>query len=631
MPKRRSYTSLIQKQTAWKSFFTLSAIEGLFALLFIFYHPSESKKALLWGYSAERLGLGAVTFILIAIFAFFALNAHKRTKLYIRIIAWVNEYLSAYENICAVVAWGFSAFTMFLTLEFLLISPLAVHLNNLRGYLTRVSPILLWGIAVLSQAGILLWGQYISQKPVRLQDVFKALIPSSLVFLGLAHWIILAFRIQIFTIIDGWFWGFHLKETPNLWLFFPILVFSLVVILAVVKSPERTKRNILLIMVLGYFLQLSFGFIEAGGLRAVQEKYTLSGHKSYALYAADRPSLEVILSHYEENYGTDMFAGTKPPGVILFYVLVQRASAIIFPQDNYDLRLKGLITFITCFYPLLASLAVPALYRFSRLFLNSREAIVPPLLYIFFPNFLLMPLFLDQALYPLLLIISLDLVFRFLIQRSYALALLAGAFIYIAVYFTFSLLPLALLIGSVIGIYYLRQKDKRNYIGLILSFLVGIFLTFQIFHIAFNYDPFLRYSHAIARHREIKSYEGGVTQILDSVLVNNVDYASSIGFPLVILAIAHSVRTLLAFWKKKLSFLDILTLAFIITYLSLLIAGQTRGEVGRLWIFFNPLIALFATIEVLKFSKQSIYNIPVVATLELVTTIFIFKFQNFLV
>ncbi len=155
-------------------------------------------------------------------------------------------------------------------------------------------------------------------------------------------------------------------------------------------------------------------------------------------------------------------------------------------------------------------------------------------------------------------------------------------------------------------------------------------MAFILFHFALNYEVFLRYTNAIARHKDIKSYQSGIEQILQSVLLNNADYASSVGFPIIILAIVHSIRTLIAFPTKCTNALDILTLAFVVTYTALLVAGQTRGEVGRLWIFMNPLIALFATKVILKFFKKPVYNIPFVVTLELITAFFIYKFQNFL-
>ena len=389
MSKSSPHPLLTKKDLAWKIFFSLSTFEGLFAFFFIFSAPSEGKSALLWEYSTERLALGIFAFILLISFVFLTIGAWKKTSAYTRVINWAEAYLGIYENICTVLAWLFWGFTTILVMMLLLISPLAIHLNDLRSYLLRSLPLLLWGFAIFAQASILLWDQYARQMQVRIRDIFRASLLPSLLFFGISHWLILAFRIQLFTIIDGWYWRFRIRETPNLWIFLPIFLLSLSVVFIVIKSSEHTKRNILMLMVSGYFLQLSFGFIEASGLEAVQRKYTGSGHNSYALYAADRPPLDYIFDRYEEVYGVDQFIGTKPPGLMLFYVFTQRASALFFPQDNYALRFNGLINFATYLYPFLAVLAVPALYRFSRLFLNTKQAILPPLLYIFFPNFLL--------------------------------------------------------------------------------------------------------------------------------------------------------------------------------------------------------------------------------------------------
>jgi hypothetical protein len=220
---------------------------------------------------------------------------------------------------------------------------------------------------------------------------------------------------------------------------------------------------------------------------------------------------------------------------------------------------------------------------------------------------------------------------RSLIQPSYLLSFLAGVSIYIATYFTFSLLPLYLLAFALIGIYYLGQKDKKikKYVALGASLVVGILLAFVLFRVFLNYDPALRYSQALAQHRNLKSFESSIKQVLDSMLLNNVDYMSSIGFPISLLAIVYSIRAIFLFIKKRFSLLNTLTLAFVATYFALLIAGQTRGEVGRLWIFFNPIITVLAVAETFKFFRQSIYNIPFIISLELITTILIFKYQNF--
>ena len=633
MQKRVQYIDIAKRQFTWKIFLSLTSAEGILAFFFILYAPSEGKNALLWGYSAERLVLGAAILAILIVFIILTVNAWCNTRIHFQIIAWLDKSFSISENLRTAIVWTLFGCALTLGVGFLVISPLAIHLNDLRFYLIRGMPIILWSAAALAQAAIVLRISYaeLLEDRMQMKDIFKLLLLPLMLALTFAHWAILSFRIQLFTIIDGWYWQFRFKETPNLWMFFLIAVLSIIVVIVVLKHPRHTKRNIILLIVLGYFLQLSFGFTEADRLDAISTKYSLSGHKSYALYAADRPPLENIFLHYEEIYGVDQYAGTKPPGVILFYVLTQRASALFFPQDSYDLRLSGLMTFITYLYPLIACLTLPILYRFSRLFLDAEKAIFPPLLYIFFPNFLLMPLFLDQVLYPLLFILTLDLVLRALIQRSPVLAFCAGVAIYVTVYFTFSLLPLLFLALVLIGVFYLSQQNKKikDYLALIIGLFAGLLIAFAFFRLFLHYTPLLRYTNAITYHRDAKSFQSGMKQILSASLLNNIDFAVSIGFPIAILSLIRGGRAIGAFLKRHVTYLDVVTLAFGITYLALLIVGQTRGEVGRLWLYLAPLLAIFSSIEAHKLFHRPKQGIYLVIALQLSTTMFIFKFQDF--
>lgn len=273
MQNKTSYTSPPKKRLAWKIFFSLSSLEGFFALFFIFAAPSEGKNALLWGYSAERLALGILVLFFLIFFVFLTIGAWKKTNAYIRVISWTDAYLDNYQNACVVFAWVFLGFITNLALMLLLISPLAVHLNNLRGYLLRSLPILLWSFAIFAQASILLWGQYTTPMQIRIRDIFRASLLPILFYFSFSHWLILSFQIFLFAMIDGWFWRFRIKETPNFWLFIPIAVLSLAVVLIILKSPERTKRNILILMILGYFLQFSFGFFTTGGIKTIRDQF----------------------------------------------------------------------------------------------------------------------------------------------------------------------------------------------------------------------------------------------------------------------------------------------------------------------------------------------------------------------
>ena len=621
------------KKYIYKLFFFLSIIEGAFTLFFIFYSPSEKERAFLWGYSLERLALGGIIllvlilFIILFIWSWIAPQKHKK------ILTSLNEKFDFINRLPEFIIWmAYLAITE-LSLVFLLFSPLAPHLNALRFYLIRILPLLLWSIAILLQVIVVLSIKNASalKGSFHIQTILKALIVPSILTLALVHWAVLYFQIHLFLIIDGWFWLFRFKEAPNLWLSLPIFIISLGVVFIIIKSPQRTKRNLVLLIILGYFLQMSFCFIEADGIDTIRLRYMRTGHKSYALYASDHPKISDVFSKYEEIYSSDFYAGTKPPGVILFYIFMQRTSALFFPQNTFDMRVEGTVTFISYFYPFLACLTIPVLYRFSRLFLDVEKAIIPSVLYIFFPNFLLMAPYIDHALYPLLFILTLDLIARALLKNSLLLAFLSGVAIYIAIYFTFSLLPLIFLAIALFGISYISQEGKniKKYLFLGLSLSAGLLIAILFFYFILDYKFLTRYEFALSRHREVKFFQSGILQILNASLLNNVEFAISIGFPIAVLALLRVARSIKAFLKKTMINIDILTLAFASTYLALLLVGQTRGEVGRLWLYFNPLIAIFAGIEAYKLFKNPKRGIFFIITLESITTMFIFKFQDF--
>jgi hypothetical protein len=75
--------------------------------------------------------------------------------------------------------------------------------------------------------------------------------------------------------------------------------------------------------------------------------------------------------------------------------------------------------------------------------------------------------------------------------------------------------------------------------------------------------------------------------------------------------------------------LDVLALGFIATYVGLNVFGQTRGEVGRLWLFMVPVLVLLACDEVKNLFGRRPMTTYLLLGAELITTFLIFKFSDF--
>ncbi len=182
------------------------------------------------------------------------------------------------------------------------------------------------------------------------------------------------------------------------------------------------------------------------------------------------------------NYGDDWYLGTKPPGVLAVYILTEKAASIFLPAADSAGRFLSLTTFAAYVFPFLAFLLLLPLYRLARgLSLTEQEGLLAAALYVAVPSVLLIPLFLDQVLYPLIFISVLLLAWYAWEKKSWPLALLTGAAVYLALYLGFSLLALVPLIPLWFGLQTLLHRDEhpiKESIKLGLAFAAGLLAAF---------------------------------------------------------------------------------------------------------------------------------------------------------
>jgi hypothetical protein len=69
--------------------------------------------------------------------------------------------------------------------------------------------------------------------------------------------------------------------------------------------------------------------------------------------------------------------------------------------------------------------------------------------------------------------------------------------------------------------------------------------------------------------------------------------------------------------------------AFLASFLALNLLGQTHGEVGRLWLFLLPLVAIAAVIPLQRWYGKHSAIPALVLTLQLITALLTFLYQDF--
>ncbi len=632
-------------------FFGALLIEGGLALGIFLSLQSMQKNAILFGYSLSRLLLAGLFVCLLILISWLLIKSLQNRDFLTRFLEWIDRQLITRDHLILV---SFGLFFVSLLgvaailsartpLDFSGVQHLEkISTNAPAGYqlaqsvIKQVEPLAVWFLLACLQTLALLFWVYPGNYKEKLMD--GSLTRLVLVLIILAgtfwHWIILFFQLEVMLKIPGWKWYFLVKDYhPGHWLFFALFILALAGIQLAWKVRRLVWLSIGILILLGYLMQVGFGFIEGEGYESLRVIYSNSVFNNYAEAASRRPDLLGSLLHYENEYAEDWYLGTKPPGVLLIYNTVQRASEFINPPGGYAGRFFQLTSVIAYTFPLLSMMVLIPLYFLTRQLIQPEEdAILPGILLIFCPTMILIPLFLDQALYPLIFTMVLLLLVKGILSQSYKTTMLAGLASYLALYFGFSmivLLPLSVLWIICNHIFLQKGEKWDKTLSMLVGWGVGLLAGYIILRIFLNYDIFIRFMNAMQQHRLAKSYDPGIAQILNSLVLNNVEVLTWNGIPLILLAVYSLFRSARRLTNNQSLPLDGLTVPLVVTYIFLNFTGQTDGEVQRLWLFMLPLWSIYSAEFARTLTSRKINGISLIVTLELITTFLLFKFQNF--
>lgn len=634
-----------------KLWLALALVEGAAAFIFLFARPSEAGQSLLLGYSLPRLALGLAALLVVATLGWLTWRAW-RDEGWLRGFCLRLDALLKAQGVLIPVATASGLLFLFLAAFTLVFSTrLSYRLQDwlftypawtlpatdlMRAVFQRAGAVIVWAAAASLQTLVLILRSYAADFKDKWRDgsIFKALLILLMAGLSLFHWAVLVFERKTFMLIPGWKWYITPKDLqPNQYGIFAALFFLALILIHFVLSRPPSRRSILILIALGYGLQVGFGFIAGGGFESIRLKYAGSVFSGYAWAAAEQPPLYDALTHYESRYGADRYLGTKPPGILIPYVATEKAASLLSPSASVEERFYKLTKLAAYVYPLMAFLLLPLLARFSRRLTGEPEdALLPAIVYILCPNVILIPMFLDQALYPLLFLLVLAAALRALERPAFWGGFLVGVAGYIIIYFSFSLLALLPFVILWAGLERLRERRSRRLRQtalFILGILAGTAALLVVFRLFLNYDIVARYASAFANHRTTWQFATWQERVKHGFVLNNAEFATWSGFPIILLLLIRFAKALSAFIRRQASRLDSLSLTFLIIYILLVACGQTNGEVQRLYLFLTPLVALFSAEELKLLFKNRRSGFLFAAVLQLITTALIFHFQDF--
>ena len=233
-----------------------------------------------------------------------------------------------------------------------------------------------------------------------------------------------------------WFW--HLHPTPLTWgwLVVPLVAAALWIVYATSSQPERTARNLVLLMALTAGLQFGFALLEGRGLDALGDRLQgTSGHARLLTDATDLRQQGVglfeLLGTYAERLDNGTLSrfphATRPPGPLLLFWLL---------GDGGAARAAWLM-------PLLTALTVVPVWLLARRLLGREHAAPTVVLWATSPGVLLITLHLDGVAFPLVGVLAVFLWVWACQRTSWLLAALSGVALCGGALLSYGLLALA--------------------------------------------------------------------------------------------------------------------------------------------------------------------------------------------
>jgi hypothetical protein len=648
-----------------RGFFKTQGLLVMVALLWVILFPPKNQAAFILGFPKSTVVILSLLTVLLLLLILALLAFFKFPD---RVSFWLNHIdhglIEKHLLIPLLLVFAAGAALLILAVTLILTTPLSAPVLGdgtvfriLHTLTQRYLPLVI--LLILLVIGsffflIYLYRQVLVQRTYWSRSaVLPTLLGVLLVLATIAHWSILFLQLRVFVTNPVWYWALTNKPFTIRDIIYMLITF---VLLASIVWLIFTRKNavIPLSMVFITFLWLQFGtgFLEGDGIQDFQDRYFSTYHRAYPVKASENSfSMVENITQYETIFARSMFTSTKPPGLMAFYLSLERLVNGS-PDDgtnSAETRLQRFRQFITIVFPILAALPVFLLYAFSRrfsLFETEPFAALPTLLFVMSPNIVLFSLFIDQAIYPALFLAGSWLIFRIFSHRALTLAFSLGIILYIFAFFAFTMLPLFPLAGIFLLFTWWQNPSRSALLHQVksgLMFLLGVFSAYWLFRWILNYDFFVRFYKTVEVNNRFDFYERvglqpvltaepltvRIQQILHAALWNNLDIAAGVGIAVYLLFIIHGIRLIGRIAHRKANTADLVLGSLFGAFLTLNAAGTAQGEVARLWMFWVPMIVLLASRELVRWMKDKPYLLVSLLLAQFITLMLTYHFQDF--
>jgi len=273
---------------------------------------------------------------------------------------------------------------------------------------------------------------------------------------------------------------------------------------------------------------------------------------------------------------------------------------------------------------------------------KNEAYIIASLLYIFTPSVALIPLHLDQCLYPLLFIFILVIFVFGIKNNSLPLLFISGFLTGLAMYISFSLIAIPFYILLILTIktgtaLLSKECPLRNPIQIIrenfeIGFIYALGLVFleACLFLNLSYNVIENYQFIMSNHFISKMQVWSLQTTLAMGALSILEYSLWTGVPLFGLMIIFGIRSLKKLMAGNSDISLIMGAALPILFFALAFFGRTAGETARLWIFLTPLTVIFSAKEILNTFREHTWNtVTFLILMQMITAFSIKMWQDF--
>ncbi len=420
-----------------------------------------------------------------------------------------------------------------------------------------------------------------------------------------------------------WYWPYQIRPYAHFLL--PILTTLIMFIIAsywltVAQTHKWRVRISLLALILGCItLQIGLVAADSGNIQAELLNRTLSNLSSgFFAPAAEIEKIDTVLRTYPQQmpqFPSD-HARTHPPGMVLSnwltIQLIQRWDAFanwvappVWANRCTDLWLLdrppavAASLAIWSILPIfIGALAILPTYIFCKRTMHSWASI--KLATVFMATLPSLLLFAPKSvqLYPLFTLLILLTFHLGLENRAWGYFLLSGLLFSIATFFSIGNTALALLlIPYALLMLWKCFPTPKMWLSLTLwgaIFAIGALAVWLLYWLLWGVPPWEIVQTGLEQHYELVTLYRRYDWWLGW---NLLDLLLFVGLPVLVGFIGYTTLAMRIFLRKRPSPstpTHILALCLALLILVLTISGSARGEVGRIWLFFMPLIAIVA-------------------------------------